>query len=107
MRPALLQRQHLRRRRPMKSRILTCIISMTLFAALTLPVQLTAQHTRYKVIELETLGGPNSFQTAPGQTINNRGEVIAFADTPVPDPFAPNCLQSDCLVNHALKWHKG
>jgi probable HAF family extracellular repeat protein len=77
------------------------------WTALALPAQLLAQHPRYKIIELRTLGGPNSFQTAPGQTVNNRGEVIAFADTPVPDPFTPNCLQSDCLVNHAIKWHKG
>ena len=76
------------------------------WTALALPAQLLAQHTRYKIIELRTPGGPNSFQTAPGQTVNNRGEVIAFADTPVPGPFAPNCLQSDC-TNHAIKWYKG
>jgi hypothetical protein len=33
----------------MKSRKLTLIIAMTLFAELAIPLQLAAQHTRYKV----------------------------------------------------------
>jgi hypothetical protein len=87
----------------MKSRTLTCITAMTLFA-LAIPVRLAAQHTHYKLIDLGTLGGINSYQVSPGQTVNNRGEVIAFADTDVPDPFAPNCLQSvDCHIAHAIK----
>jgi probable HAF family extracellular repeat protein len=92
----------------MKSRTLMCVSAMALFAALALPVRLAAQHTHYKLIDLGTLGGINSYQVSPGQTVNNRGEVIAFADTDVPDPFAPNCLQSvDCHIAHAIKWYKG
>jgi len=91
----------------MKSRTLTWITAITLFAAVAFPVQLAAQLPRYKLIDLGTLGGPNSYQDAPGQTVNNRGEAITFADTPIPDPFAPNCFQVDCLISHAIKWHKG
>jgi hypothetical protein len=36
----------------MKSRTLMCITAITLFAALAVPVQLAAQHTRYKLIDL-------------------------------------------------------
>jgi hypothetical protein len=48
----------------MKSRTLTCITVMTIFAALAIPVQLAAQHTRYKLIDLGTLGGPPAKLTA-------------------------------------------
>jgi probable HAF family extracellular repeat protein len=89
----------------MKSRFVTFLASVATLAAL--PVQIAAQHTRYKVIDLGTLGGTNSYQTAPGVTLNNREEVIAFADTDVPDPDAPDCLQPDCLISHAITWYKG
>jgi len=44
----------------MRSRSSTWITAITLFAALALPVSLAAQHRRYKIIDLGTLGGPNS-----------------------------------------------
>lgn len=106
----------------MKSGVLACITAMTdmklarfsvfrvsvlLAATFAQPCQLLAQHTRYKIIDLGTLGGTNSYQVAPGRTVNNRGEIIAFSDTNVPDPYAPNCLQPDCLISHAIKWREG
>jgi hypothetical protein len=48
------------------------------------------QH-RYKLVDLGTLGGPTSHQLAGLQLLNNRGTLIAFADLPDPDPYAPNC----------------
>src|SRR6266704_275374 len=50
----------------MKSRTLTCITAITLFAALALPGELAAQHTRYKLIDIGTFGGPASYFTSPG-----------------------------------------
>ena len=68
----------------MKSRILTCITAMTLFAALTLPVELIAQHTRYKVIDLGTLGGTVSL----AEGMDNKGQVVGFR------PCAETCKRA-------------
>jgi hypothetical protein len=58
----------------MKFRALTCIFAMTLFGALAIPVRLVAQervgeehhamHHRYKLVDLGTLGGPESYVNA-------------------------------------------
>jgi hypothetical protein len=45
----------------MTSRTLILFSGITLFAALAIPVQLVAQHTRYKLIDIGTFGGPQSF----------------------------------------------
>jgi len=37
-----------------------CIPAITLLAALALPIQLAAQHTRYRLIDIGTLGGPSA-----------------------------------------------
>ena len=81
----------------MKPRTLTCITAMTVFVALAIPLQLTAQQTRYTVTDLGTLGGNNSF----AQGINNRGEVVGIAETPDTDP---NC---ECPIIHAFLWNNG
>ena len=107
----------------MKSRILTCITAMTLFAALAIPVrlQLAAQeqqqqepkkeHTRYKLIDIGTFGGPQSYvNTPPVQIVpdlNNRGTVAGWADTSIPDPFPAFCFNPDCFVSHAFQWQNG
>src|SRR5438128_9410387 len=75
----------------MKSRKLTCITAMIVFVAFAIPLQLTAQHTRYTVTELGTLGGTFSF--AGG--INNRGDVEGFSTLP-----------GDTAVR-AFLWRKG
>jgi probable HAF family extracellular repeat protein len=83
-------------------------------AVLTLPISAQDgqnsrnKHHRYKLIDMGTLGGPNSGQVGGGQTINNQGAVIAMAGLNKPDPFgpAPNCLQ-DCSVWQAIEWQRG
>jgi uncharacterized membrane protein len=101
----------------MKTKILrnTFLTLGVIFAlASALPVQVPtargnrppAQHARYKLIDLGTFGGPNSFlpgQFPPAQDVNNRGTVIGAADTPVADP---HCF-IDCFVFHAFKWQNG
>jgi hypothetical protein len=72
----------------MKSRALTCVFAMTLFAALALPAPLAAQeqkeakkHHRYRFVDLGTFGGPESYINnamaigAPNQ-INRRGTTV-------------------------------
>ena len=84
----------------MKSRTLTYIVGITLFAALAIPVQLAAQHTRYKLIDsavhaflwrngvitdLGTLGGPTSI-VGLGYPLNNRDMVTGSSNISTPDP---------------------
>jgi len=95
----------------MKSRTLTCITAMTLLAALPLPVQLSAQHTRYKLIDMGTLGGPNSGLSGPGlQTLNSRGKFAGFGNTSTPNPN-PSCFipfnAPDCFVQNPFVWQSG
>jgi len=110
----------------MKSRTLTCIAGMMLLGALAIPVAPAAQeqsqpeqkkeHARYKLIDLGTFGGPESYINAafslgsPNQ-INNRGVVVGAAATEIPAP--PNkqiCGGPDGLVPfvfHAFAWQDG
>jgi probable HAF family extracellular repeat protein len=90
----------------MKSRTLTCIIAITLFAALAIPVRLAAQHTRYKLIEIGTFGGPASYLGDPGVGpgvlhLNSRGVLIGGSETP------DNCGNPDCFLSHAFRWEDG
>ena len=78
----------------MKSRTVTCITAMTLFAALPIPVGLAAQeqrqeqkkaHTRYKLVVIGTFGGPTSlFFPVGARTLSNRGALVGQADTAFP-----------------------
>src|SRR5262245_11699605 len=63
------------------------------------------QHHHYKLIDTGTLGGPTSSLGFEGERdINNRGTVVSLAETTIPDPYAPNCLLSDCFLGHAVNW---
>jgi hypothetical protein len=58
-------------------------------------------YPRYRLVDLGTLGGPNSGLFATAKQLNNRGEAIAQADTTIPDPYAPTDC-TDCLVSHGV-----
>jgi probable HAF family extracellular repeat protein len=64
------------------------------------------QIPRYRLIDLGTLGGPNSSEFA-SPVINNQGTITGGADTADSDPNAPNCYSPDCFVMHAYIWRKG
>jgi probable HAF family extracellular repeat protein len=84
-------------------------------------VQLTAQeqqqqeqkkeHTRYKFIDLGTLGGPTNYLSINGgglPILNDAGIVSSSADTSIPDPNAPNlCFNPGCFLTHAYRWQDG
>ena len=108
----------------MKSNRLACITTLTLFAALAIPVRLTAQeqkerkeHHRYKLVDLGTFGGPASYLMSDSNgagsvsgVINNRGTVVGAADTSTPDPnygHGSGFFPLDPLIMHAFQWQKG
>ena len=96
------------------------ITTVTLLTTLVLPIHLAAQvqqagrlkHHTYKLVDLGTLGGPNSYNESipPENIINLRGVAAAYADTSAPDPYFPNCFTfslEDCVVDHAFVWQRG
>ena len=95
-------------------RIVPTIATITFLALLAIPVQPAAQESsgapkkqaRYRLIDLGTLGGPNSSEFA-SPIISKQGAITGASDTAVSDPNAPNCYNSDCFVNHAYIWRKG
>jgi probable HAF family extracellular repeat protein len=102
----------------MKSNKLVCFLLLVLFAAVAPTNRVAGQqqtdsknpkqeHQRYKLIDLGTFGGPNSYLPEPNQAIralNNRGVVAGGADTSTADPF---CLNADCLASHTFRWQNG
>lgn len=81
--------------------VLACLSSANVFAA---------QHHRYKLVDLGTLGGPHSYGeiNAPSLRLLNDADVVgSFADTTEPDPNAPNCAVPDCYLAHAFRWKDG
>jgi probable HAF family extracellular repeat protein len=56
----------------------------------------------YRLIDLGTLGGPNSAETQEFPYINNTGMVAGFADTATPNPGSP-----EGFVFHAFRWRGG
>jgi len=105
----------------MNSKTRTRIIAGALFAAVAIPAGVAAQdnatqnqnaqHHHYQLVDMGTLGGPNSFPPTPYPpplNINSRGLAIGGAETSIPDPYPPNCfILGDCLVTHTITWKNG
>jgi hypothetical protein len=95
-----------------KSRTLTLLTAMVLFAAVAAPAgraQASPQHHHYALIDLGTFGGPSSYFSIPLPTkvMNNRGVAVGWADTALSDPFPSRCFNPDCLVSHAAVFRNG
>src|SRR5437660_12681675 len=98
----------------MKPGTLAFITGFIFLLTLALPVPLAAQHTKYKLIDLGTFGGPASLIAPssggpqnPARALTSRGVVVGQAETATPDPFSPNCFNPACLARHALRWQDG
>jgi probable HAF family extracellular repeat protein len=101
----------------MKSRTWIWTAVVYLFAALAMPVWTAAQdkpsqqhkpkHQKYRLVDLGTLGGPQSYEMDFVQIVNNRGTALGWADTSTPDPFPSACFNPDCFVSHGIQWQKG
>jgi len=101
----------------MKSRTLMWIAPVILFADLTLPTRVAAQsdstkiqkHHHYKLIDMGTLGGANSYVNSQSSPLNQPGAVVGESQTVVPLPPNTNVFSS-CFgpnVAHAFEWKKG
>jgi len=92
----------------MNSKTQTRIITLTLFAALALPLQLAAQgnqaqphqYHHYQINDPGTFGGPSNGLQAPFfprfGVLNNRGTLVGTANTPAWDPYC-GCNASDAF----------
>ena len=98
----------------MKGILSALTVLVGLLAAIAVPVRLNGQqHTRYKFIDLGTLGGPHSYGSVNGdgfQLLNNSGVVASSADLAIPDPNSATpigCYVPDCFQAHAAEWRDG
>lgn len=72
-----------------------------------------AKHHMYKLIDLGTFGGPNSFINCCAGSepnLSKRGAVVGGADTSIPNPHGANpnpLLCCEIFVNPAFKWQDG
>lgn len=91
------------------------VVGAVLTSQLPVSAQQSAKHHRYKLIDLGTFGGPQGYLDPDnGLEIGNSsplltkgGTVTGFADTSMPDLFAPNFCFEDCFVTHAFQWKSG
>jgi probable HAF family extracellular repeat protein len=89
--------------KPSKLALALVVISIgNLLAAQSASSNSKPRPQRYKLIDLGTLGGPNSFfNGGPPALINNRGMIGAEADTAEP------CSYFDGFVSPAVTWDNG
>jgi probable HAF family extracellular repeat protein len=103
----------------MKKNVAVCLAVVTLGATLLLSSVASGQqqqdstHARYRLVDLGTLGGPNSYQPFgyaadffTERSLSAGGTFAGWADTAAADPYAPNCF-FDCFVDHAFTWKGG
>jgi probable HAF family extracellular repeat protein len=89
---------------------LTCALLTT---SRTFAQKQNATHHHYKLLDLGTFGGPNSFVNCCGLTppvLNNRGTVVGGADSSAPNPSSANpnpLIGNEIFVNTAFKWQDG
>ena len=85
-------------------------ITALALTGLMIPSQMSAQQPRYKLIDMGTLGGPQSFVNDGNSDnnavdiVNDRGTMVGWADTSTRDPL---CFNEDCFVSHAFQWRDG
>ena len=96
------------------NRLLRLSAVLTVFAASTVPIRLAArEHHRYRLIDMKTFGGPQSYTYGEdAQSLNAGGTAVGQADTSVLDPNYPNVnplvdLFPDPFIQDAFRWRKG
>jgi probable HAF family extracellular repeat protein len=92
--------------------VLGVLVTTLPVAAQELPSQNKTTHHHYQLVDLGTLGGPNSYVTGgffegiATQSLNAAGTFAGTADTAIPDPYDV-CFNFDCMVGHAVRWRRG
>jgi probable HAF family extracellular repeat protein len=87
--------------------------AITMLLVSAFPALLAAQQTRYKLINVGTLGGSNSYlpssftEGISAASLSSGGTFAGIAETSTEDPLAPNCFSEDCKVSHAIRLRKG
>ena len=105
----------------MKSKTLTWVSPVLLFAVLALPTRMAAQsgpakttsHHHYKLIDMGTFGGPVSSINFPvfGGNLNRNGIAIGWSATSTPASPTSNPLICGGLdgvvpfITHAFQWN--
>ena len=93
----------------MKANLETLTTLMLVLVISTIDVA-AQEHTHYKLIDLGTFGGAQSYVYAPNNysaVLNDRGRVTGWAETTIPDPFPIFCFTDDCVVAHAFQSQDG
>ena len=94
-------------RLPVICQVTLAAIALAMFSS-SLDAQATPPHTRYKLIEIGTFGGPNSVYNVFSRIGTNNGTFVGAANTADADPLAPSCFDPEtCLVQHAWEWSDG
>jgi len=91
------------------------IAAATATAAAAIDADHPHDHHHYKLIDLGTFGGPESYINgfeystfSSVQDLDNAGTLSGWADTSKTDPYGPNfCFNGGCHVSHAFQWENG
>ena len=65
----------------------------------------TPKQPRYRLVDLGTFGGPNSSVGGQSVVVSKTHKVAGGADTSIRDPYAPECFNRRCFVEHAFLWN--
>lgn len=77
--------------------LVAVLVVVTFLAVLSTSSRLHAQaHVHYRLVDLGTLGGPNSSEIIQSPIINKQGAVAGYSDTSIP------CPGPDCFLFHAF-----
>ena len=102
----------------MKPERLLRIVATTLLAATQISLgaqEQKAKHHHYKLVDMGTLGGPQSVVYEQGtRSLNNHGTFTGCADTPTLDPNNPQNpyflypdFTLDPYIQHVFEWQEG